>query len=156
MNKAAKEGRKILLRNRKALHDYAIDEQFEAGIVLLGSEVKSLRDSQGSLVDAFAEVRQEELWLVGAKINPYPWANQFNHEPERDRKLLMHKQEIRRLAQKIREKGYTLVPLEIYLSGSKVKVTLALAKGKRLYEKRESKKEAEARREIEAATARRK
>src|SRR5262249_9120110 len=109
------EERKTLVRNRKARHDYAIEDTLEAGIVLLGSEVKSLREGAASLVDAFAEVRGGELWLLNADISKYPWANQFNHEPRRDRKLLAKRQEIRRLDTKVREKGFTLVPLEIYL-----------------------------------------
>lgn len=143
--------RKSLVRNRKAQHDYAIEEVLEVGAVLLGSEVKSLRESQASLADAYVEIRGGELWLVGAQINPYPWANQFNHEPRRDRKLLAHKQEIRRLSAKVREKGYTIVPLEIYLKNGRIKVAIALARGRKQYEKREIKRAEEARREIEEA-----
>ncbi len=143
-----KDERKVLLRNRKARHDYEIDESLETGVALLGSEVKSLREGHGSLVDAYGDVRGGELWLVGAKIDPYPWATQFNHEPLRDRKLLAHRAEIKRLTTKIREKGYTLVPMEVYLKGGRVKVELALARGRRQYEKRDAKREAEARREI--------
>jgi SsrA-binding protein len=141
--------KKVLVRNRKARHEYSIESTLEAGIVLVGSEVKSLRESQASLADAYADVRNGELWLVGAQINKYPWANQFNHEPIHDRKLLAHKQEIKRLAAKIREKGYTLVPLEIYLKNGRIKVELALAKGKQQYEKRAAKRAAEAQREME-------
>jgi SsrA-binding protein len=148
--KDKKDERKVLLRNRKARHDYEVDEVLETGVVLVGSEVKSLREGHGALVDAYGDVRGGELWLVGAKIDPYPWANQFNHEPLRARKLLAHKAEIRRLATKVRDKGYTLVPLEIYLREGKVKVELALARGRKHYEKREAKKEAEAKREMEA------
>jgi SsrA-binding protein len=143
-----KDTKKVLLRNRKARFDYEIDETLEAGVVLVGSEVKSLRDGHGSLVDAYGDVRGGELWLIGAKIDAYPWANQFNHEPIRPRKLLAHKQEIRRLMVKVREKGLTLVPLEVYLRGGRVKVEMALARGRRHYEKRAAKREAEAKREI--------
>jgi SsrA-binding protein len=144
-----KDERKVLLRNRKARHDYAIDETLEAGMVLVGSEVKSLREAAGSLVDAYGDVRRGELWLVGAQINPYPWANQFNHEPLRDRKLLAHRAEIKRLATKVREKGYTLVPLEIYLKDGKIKVELALARGRRQFEKRDRSRAEEAQREMD-------
>jgi SsrA-binding protein len=147
--KKDKDERKILLRNRKARHDYAIDETLEAGLVLLGSEVKSLREGNGSLVDAYADVRGGELWLIGAKVDPYPWANQLNHEPMRPRKLLAHRREIKRLATKARDKGYTLVPLEVYLRDGKIKVEVALARGKKHYEKRESEREKEARKEME-------
>ena len=149
MTKKDKDERKILLRNRKARHDYAIDETLEAGLVLLGSEVKSLREGNGSLVDAYADVRGGELWLIGAKVDPYPWANQLNHEPMRPRKLLAHRREIKRLATKARDKGYTLVPLEVYLRVGKIKVEVALARGKKHYEKRESEREKEARKEME-------
>jgi SsrA-binding protein len=144
-----KEDRKALLRNRKARHDYVVDETLETGVVLAGSEVKSLREGNGSLVDAHGLIRGGELWLIGAKIDPYPWANQMNHAPLRERKLLAHRQEIKRLATKVREKGYTLVPLEVYLKDGRIKVEMALARGKKQYEKREAKKEEEARREME-------
>jgi SsrA-binding protein len=144
-----RDERKVLLRNRKARHEYAVDETLEAGIALLGSEVKSLREGAGSLVDAYADVRGGELWLIGAKIDPYPWANQFNHEPMRDRKLLAHRREIKRLMTKARDKGYTLVPLEVYLRDGKIKVEVALARGKKHYEKRESERAKEARKEMD-------
>lgn len=148
---AKKEERKALLRNRKARHDYDIAETLEAGMVLVGSEVKSLRESQGSLADAYGDVRRGELWLINAQINPYPWANQFNHEPIHDRKLLAHRQEIKRLSVKLRDTGYTLVPLEIYLKDGKIKIEIALARGKKQYEKRDTKRAAEARREMDEA-----
>jgi SsrA-binding protein len=146
-----KDGRKVLVRNRKARHDYDIEETLETGVVLVGSEVKSLREAAGSLVDAHAEIRGGELWLIGAQIQPYPWANQFNHEPFRPRKLLAHRQEIKRLAAKVLGKGMTLVPLEIYVTDGRIKVELALARGRRAYEKRERHRAAEAQREIDAA-----
>ncbi len=149
------DDRKVLVRNRKARHDYALEDAYEAGIVLVGSEVKSLREAAASLVDAFAEVRNGEIWLVNAQINKYPWANQFNHEPMRERKLLLHKSEIKKLISKTREKGFTLIPTEIYLKGGKIKVEIALAKGRKHYEKRDAKREAEDRREMEAAGSKR-
>jgi SsrA-binding protein len=152
---APRDERKVLVRNRKARHDYEILDTYEAGLVLVGSEVKSLREAAGSLADAYAELRGGEAWLVGAQINPYPWANQFNHAPRRDRKLLLHRAELRRLATKLgRGGGMTLIPLEIYLSGGKIKVAVALARGKRQFEKRDAKRTAEAEREMEAASRR--
>jgi SsrA-binding protein len=142
--------RKVLVRNRKARYDYAIEDSYEAGVSLVGSEVKSLRDAQASLVDAFAEIRGNEVWLIGAKINPYPWANQFNHEPMRPRRLLLHRQEIKRLSAKVREKGYTLVATEIYIKNGLIKVEIGLARGKKQHEKRDSKRAAEAQREMDA------
>jgi SsrA-binding protein len=144
------DGARVLVRNRRALHDYAIEETMEAGIVLLGSEVKSLRDARANLNDAYAEIRDSELWLVNAQIQEYPWANQFNHEPMRRRKLLLHKREIRRAAVKT-QRGFSLIPLSIYLKDGKIKVELALAVGKKLYEKREATREAEAQRDIDRA-----
>ncbi len=143
------EERKTLVRNRKAWHDYEIEDTLEAGIVLLGSEVKSLREGAASLVDAFAEVRGGELWLLNADISKYPWANQFNHEPRRDRKLLVKRQEIRRLETKVREKGFTLVPLELYLKNGRVKVAVALARGRKWVEKRAKKRADDIRREMD-------
>jgi SsrA-binding protein len=146
--------KKVLLRNRKARHDYLLEETFEAGLVLLGSEVKSLRESQGSLLDAYGDPRGGELWLVGAKVNPYPWANQFNHEPERPRKLLLKRPEIKRIITRIRERGMTLVPTEIYVRRGKIKVELALARGKQEYEKRNAKREREADKDIDEGRGR--
>jgi SsrA-binding protein len=145
------DGARVLVRNRRALHDYEIEETIEAGVVLVGSEVKSLRDARGNLNDAYAEIRNDEVWLNNAQIQEYPWANQFNHEPMRPRKLLLHKREIRRLAIKTQQRGYTLIPLAIYLNEGKIKVELGLAEGKKQYEKREATREAEAQRDIDRA-----
>jgi len=147
--------RKILVRNRKALHDYEISERFEAGLLLVGSEVKSLRESHASIAEGFVEIRGGEAWLVAAQIEEYPWANQFNHEPTRRRKLLLHKQEIVKLAKLSEQKGMTLLPLSIYLKGGTIKLEVAVGRGKKQYEKRESKKTAEAKREIDRAMVRR-
>lgn len=149
------EGARVLVRNRRALHDYEIHESVEAGIVLVGSEVKSLREGHANLNDAYAEIHDHEAWLVNAQIKEYPWANQFNHEPTRKRKLLLHKREIRRLEVKTQQRGLTLIPLAIYLKNGKIKVELALASGKRLFEKREASREAEAQREIDRELKRR-
>jgi len=153
--KSHSEGNKVLARNRKARFNYEIEDTFEAGISLLGSEVKSLREARASLVDAYAEIRHNEAWLIAAHINEYPWANQFNHEPTRNRKLLLHKHEIRKLAIKTEQRGYTMVPLSIYLKDGKIKVELGLGVGKRFYEKRQSKREAEDKREMDRARKRR-
>jgi SsrA-binding protein len=143
------DGAQVLVRNRRASHDYQIHETVEAGIVLVGSEVKALREAKGSLGEAYAEIRDGEAWLVGAQVNEYKWANQFNHDPQRRRKLLLHKHQIRRLGIKTQQRGFTLVPLSMYLKDGKVKVELALATGKRFYEKREASREADARRELD-------
>ena len=146
---------KILAKNRKARFDYEIDSTIEAGIVLVGSEFKALREAQASLVDAYARERAGELWLIGAKIHAYSFANVLNHEPERERKLLLHRREITRLARAMQEKGFVLVPLSLYLKQGKVKVELALAKGKRAFEKRARQRAKDAQREIDVATSRR-
>jgi SsrA-binding protein len=148
------EGFKVLVRNRKARHDYAIEETVEAGISLVGSEVKSLRESKASLVDAYAEIRNGEAWLRGAKINEYPWANAFNHDPERVRKLLLHSHEIKKLGVKTEQRGYALIPLAIYLKNGKIKVELGLGVGKRFFEKRHAKREADDKREMDKAMKR--
>jgi len=130
-------GHKVICKNRRAFRDYFISDTYEAGLVLLGSETKSLREGKANLGDSYAEVRQNELFLVGCHIAEYAWANQFNHEPMRERKLLMHRAEIKRLAVKLLERGFTLVPVELYFSKGKAKVKLGLAKGKKQYDKRE-------------------
>lgn len=150
-NKPSPDGVRVLVRNRRASHDYQLHETLEAGMVLVGSEVKSLRDAGATLTDAYAEIRGGEVWLLGAKIKEYPWANQFNHEPTRPRKLLLHKAEIRKLAVKTQQRGFLLIPLSIYLKDGKIKVEIALATGKKLYEKRDATREAEAKREMDRA-----
>lgn len=149
------DGRKVLVRNRRALHDYDISERIEAGIQLLGSEVKSLRESKATLTDGFVEFKRGEAWLSGIQINEYPWANRWNHEVGRTRKLLLHKGEIRKLEAKVHQKGFSIVPLSLYLKNGKVKVELAVGKGRKEYEKRHAKKEAMAKREIAQEIGRR-
>lgn len=146
---AEKEGRKIIALNRKARHEYFVDEIYEAGIALFGTEVKSLRAGQVNLKDSWCEVRGGELFLTGAHISPYEKGNVFNREPERDRKLLMHKREIMKLHGLVGQKGYTLVPLSLYFKGSNVKVEVGLCRGKKLYDKRESDAKRQANRDIE-------
>ncbi len=142
--------------NRSAYFNYEIIESLEAGISLLGSEVKSVRDGRVSLKESYAEIRNGEVFLVHANISPYEPANRFNHEPLRDRKLLLHRQEIKRLIGKIREKGWTLIPTKVVLTDKgRVKVELALGKGKRTYEKKRAIKEREVAREVRAELKRR-
>ncbi len=137
--------------NKSAFFNYEIIERLEAGISLFGSEVKSVRDGRISLKESYAEIRNGEVFLVHANISPYEPANRFNHEPVRDRKLLLHRREIKRLIGKIREKGWTLIPTQVVLTDKgKVKVELALGKGKRAFEKRHTIKEREVAREVRA------
>ncbi len=135
--------------NRKAYHDYFIEENIEAGIVLQGTEVKSLRLGLANLTDSYAIVKNNELFLFNANISPYPHGNIMNHEPLRTRKLLLHREEIKRLIGKMTHKGYTLIPLKIYFVRGKAKVLIGLAKGKKAYDKRETIKEKESKREVE-------
>ena len=136
-NGGGETGRKLVARNRKARHEYEILDTHEAGIVLKGPEVKSLRAGQLAFRDAFARVEGGEIWLYNLYISPYEQANRANEEPDRVRKLLMHREEIRRLLSKTEEKGLTLIPLEIYFRKGNVKVLLGVARGRRLYDKRE-------------------
>jgi len=130
---------KPICTNRKAYHEYNIEETFEAGLVLTGTEVKSLREGKANLKDSYAKIKDGELFLVNAHISPYSCGNIYNHEPKRDRKLLMHKREIDRLFGKVKERGYTIVALSMYFDKrNKAKMQIALAKGKTLYDKRES------------------
>ena len=133
-----KQAVKLVANNKKAYHDYFIDEKFECGIELFGTEVKSIRMGKCSIKEAFVRVdHHNEIWVYGMHVNPYEKGNIFNKDPLRARKLLMHKNEILKLAGKIAEKGYTLVPLQVYFKGSLVKVEIGLARGKKLYDKRE-------------------
>jgi SsrA-binding protein len=142
-------GEKLLCQNKKARFDYFIEETYEAGIALVGTEVKSLRLGKGNLKDSYVQVEGGEAFLHHTHISPYPFGHQFNHEPERVRKLLLHKREIRRLMGKTQERGYTLIPLKMYLKNGKIKIELGLAKGKAKYDKREDLKKRTADREIE-------
>lgn len=142
---------KVITENRKARHDYIIEESFETGIELKGTEVKSLRAGKANLKDSFAIIENGELYLHGMHISPYEQGNIFNVEPMRPRKLLMHKKEIMRLLGKTKEQGLTLVPLKAYFKKDKIKIELALAKGKKLYDKRDAAAEKTAKREIEKA-----
>ncbi|NRS47143.1 SsrA-binding protein SmpB [Brevibacillus sp. HB2.2] len=146
-----KAGTKTIAQNRKARHDYHIEQVYEAGIELTGTEIKSVRASRVQLKDSFARVQNGELLLYNVHISPYEQGNRFNHEPERTRKLLMRRLEILKLNGLIRERGYSLVPLSIYLKGGWAKVELALVKGKKNYDKREDLKKKESARDIERA-----
>src|SRR6266550_6697883 len=148
-------GRKLIAQNRKARHDYAILDSYEAGVVLTGTEVKSLRAGRASLVDAFASIKDGEVWLHGVHIPEYTQGTWTNHEPRRARKLLLHRDEISRLIGKTRESGLTLVPLQLYFRDGKVKIELALARGKRSYDKRQDLARRDARREMLGAMGRR-
>ncbi len=145
------KGVKVITRNRKAYHSYFVDETYEAGLMLVGSEVKSLREGKVQLTDAYARFERNELWLVKAHISPYSHATHENHDPERARKLLMHRRELRRLMGKTQEAGFTLIPLSLYFKDSKVKVELGLCRGKKLYDKREELRRKSHARDIERA-----
>lgn len=142
---------KSIALNRRARHEYHFEELYEAGIVLTGTEVKSLRSGRVNLVDAYGVVEGAEVWLKNLNISPWEKGNRFNHDPTRPRKLLLHKEEIRRLIGKTKEKGLTLIPTRLYFLNGRVKVELAVAKGKKLYDKREADAERTAKREIERA-----
>lgn len=140
---------KVLAENRKARFQYTIDESVECGIALQGTEVKSIKKGNFSFSDSYGKIKDGELWLIGFHVTPYEQGNIYNHIPDRERKLLAHKQEIKRLGRKVDEKGYTLVPLKVYLKNGRVKLDLGVCKGKKLSDKREVIKERDVRRETE-------
>ena len=148
---AKAKGEKLIADNRRARHDYHLLDRFEAGLVLTGTEVKSLRDGKATLQQAYAEVREGEAWLVGLHVAEYGQGNRENHEPDRARKLLLHRREIDKLYGQVREKGFTLVPTRLYFKDGRVKVPVSLAKGKKDYDKRETIKKREVDRETRAA-----
>ncbi len=149
----AAEGIETICRNRRASHDYEIHDTLECGVVLVGTEVKSLRAGHANLEDAYARVDDGELWLHGAEIPQYTYGNRQNHEPKRSRKLLLHKREIAKFAGKASEKGFTLVPTRLYFRKGKAKVEIAVGRGKVAYDKRESTKAKEAKRDMDRAIA---
>lgn len=151
--KKGADANKVLARNRKARHEYAIDEVCEAGLALVGSEVKSIRDGKVHLVDSYALIEGGEAWLCELDIGVYAYAHARNHDPRRRRKLLLHRTEIDRLAVKVREKGLTLVPLSLYEKSGRVKVELALVHGKQEYDRRQDVRKREAQREIDRGMA---
>ena len=149
------QGRKLIAQNRKARHDYHIDDVFEAGLVLTGTEVKSLRAGHANLIDGFAHIREGEAFLAGVHIPQYTEGTWTNHEPRRERKLLLHRAEIVRLIGKTKEGGITLVPLQLYFKDGKAKVEIALARGKKSYDKRQALAEKQSKREMARALSRR-
>jgi SsrA-binding protein len=149
------QGQKLIAQNRKARHDYHIDDTFEAGLVLTGTEVKSLRAGHASLVDGFAHIREGEAWLAGVHIPEYTEGTWTNHTPRRERKLLLHREQIQRLIGKTKEGSTTLVPLSMYFKDGRVKVEIALARGKKTYDKRQALSERQSQREMQRALSRR-
>ena len=151
---AREQGRKLVAQNKKARHDYAIEDVFEAGMVLTGTEVKSLRAGRASLTDGFASIENGELWLRGGHIPEYALGTWTNHEPRRARKLLMRKEELRRIMNKTKESGLTLIPLSLYFKDGYAKVEIALARGRKSYDKRQAIAERESKREATKAVGR--
>jgi SsrA-binding protein len=146
---------KTIVTNRRARREYSIEETYEAGLVLTGSETKSVRAGRVNLQDSYVTIREGEAWLLNSHIAPYEQASHQNHEPKRERKLLLHRRQINQLAGKVQAKGYTIVPLRLYLKDNRAKVEIALAKGKKLYDKREALAKRQAERDIERALRRR-
>lgn len=155
MAKPKQDGTKLIAENRKARHDFELLERLEAGLQLSGTEVKALREGHAQIAQAYADIRDGEAWLVGASISEYGHGNQSNHRPERDRKLLLHRREIDLLHQSVREKGLTIVPLRLYFKDGRVKVEIALARGRDRVDKRHAIAERDARRQMERAVRRR-
>ena len=147
----ADKEKKIITQNRKARHDYFVDETYEAGVELFGTEVKSLRAGTVNLKDSYIEARSGEMWMLGVHISPYEKGNIFNRDPLRDRRLLMHKREILKLSGLVAREGFTLIPLSMYFAGSRVKVEVGLCRGKKLYDKRDADAKKQAQRDIERA-----
>ena len=142
---------KNICRNRRATHDFEIHDRIECGLVLQGTEVKSLREGNASLEDAYAKIENGEAWLLGCEIQEYSYGNRLNHKPKRPRKLLLHRREIQKIAGKAAQKGFTLVPLQLYFKNGVAKVEVGVARGKQAHDKRQSLKQAEAKREIDRA-----
>lgn len=140
---------KLIANNKKAYHEYFIEDKYEAGIALFGTEIKSLRQGKCSIKESYIQIQNNEVYIIGMHISPYEKGNIFNRDPLRTRKLLLHRYEIRKLTGKIAEKGYTIVPLQVYLKGSLVKVEIGLAKGKKLYDKRQDIAKKDMKREAE-------
>ena len=145
------DGIQVICRNRRAFHEYAIEDTLECGLVLTGTEVKSLREGAGGLEDAYAKIDDGEVWLIGSDIPEYSMGNRMNHKPKRARKLLLHRREIAKFAGKASERGFTLVPLRMYFKNGRAKVELAVARGKQLHDKRQAAKKADAQKEIRRA-----
>ncbi len=149
------EGLRMICRNRRAFHEYEISDRLECGIVLTGTEVKSLREASSSLEDAYARLEKGEVWLIGSDIPEYSMGNRLNHKPKRPRKLLLHRREIEKFADKASQRGFTLVPLRMYFKDGRAKVEIGVARGKQLYDKRQDQKKTQAQREIRRAMSER-
>jgi SsrA-binding protein len=149
--KDEKEGIRIICRNKRAFHEYEISDTLECGLVLTGTEVKSLREGVGGLEDAYAKIEDGEVWLLGSDIPEYSMGNRMNHKPKRPRKLLLHRREIAKFAGKASQRGFTLVPLKMYFKDGRAKVELAVARGKQLHDKRQAAKKSDAQKEIRRA-----
>ncbi|MCF0241962.1 MAG: SsrA-binding protein SmpB [Treponema sp.] len=147
------EGKKIISENKKARFNYFVEDSYECGIELKGTEVKSVKNGAISFPDGFAEIKRNEIWLRNFHISEYSYSSIFNHDPERPKKLLLHREEIKRLIRKVEEKGYTLVPLDVYLKNGRVKVTLGVCKGKKLFDKRDTIKTRDLQRETQREIA---
>ena len=154
-NKKGDDEIKVICRNKRALHEYEIFDKLECGLVLTGTEVKSLREGHSSLEDAYAKIENGEVWLIGSDIPEYTMGNRMNHKPKRPRKLLLHRREIGKFAGKASQRGFTLVPLQMYFKNGKAKVEVAVARGKQSHDKRQDLKKAEADREMRRAMTRR-
>lgn len=144
-----KEGKKLIAKNKKAFFDYSIESSIECGVVLQGTEVKSVKEGKISFNDSFAEVQDGEVFIKNLSISEYVYSSIFNHKPDRNRKLLLHKDEIKRLERRIREKGYTLIPLEFYLKNGRLKILLGVCKGKKLFDKRQDIRERDLKRDVQ-------
>ena len=153
--KSTKDQVKVLVRNKRAYHDYLVEQKFEAGIVLQGSEVKSLREAHAVLGDAYVFVRNGEAWIGQLSITEYAWANRWNHTPKRERKLLLHRREIDKIDEATAQKGMTALPLQIYLRNGRIKAEIGICRGKKVHDKREDARKRDATREIEMALKRR-
>src|SRR5690242_9887326 len=145
----------VICRNKRALHEYHVFDVLECGVVLTGTEVKSLRDGSSSLEDAYARIEEGELWLIGSDIPEYAMGNRLNHKPKRPRKLLLHRRELEKFAGKASQRGFTLVPLRMYFKNGRAKVEIGVARGKQLYDKRQDQKKSQAQREIRRAMSER-
>ncbi|MGP1586979.1 MAG: SsrA-binding protein SmpB [Treponemataceae bacterium] len=143
------DGIKVIAENKKARFNYSIEDSFECGVELLGTEVKSVKDGKISFPDSFAEIQNGQVWLKNFHISEYIYSSIFNHEPDRPKKLLLHKEEIKRVQRKVDEKGYTLIPLSFYLKNGRLKVLLGICKGKKLFDKRETIKERDVKRDLQ-------
>lgn len=154
-DKGSPDDIKVICRNRRAAHEYELHDTLECGIVLVGTEVKSLREGRANLEDAYAKIDGDELWLIGSEINEYAQGTHANHKPKRARKLLLHRRELNKFAARATQQGFTLVPVRLYFREGRAKVEIAVAKGKQLHDKREAKKKADAKREIDRVMSRR-